>query len=289
MVEPKVVVKILGTAQDGSFPQVNCQCRNCSLIEKNPELKRLAASLAVIMPKKQEWHLIDATPDMREQLRIVNESYLRLMNSICLTHAHIGHYTGLMFLGKEVLSTAGLPVYAGKEMGEMLACNVPWKQLIDLNNIDIRFFYSNKSFILNEQVKITPFEVPHRNEFSETFGLMITGNEKQLLYIPDIDGWEISNFDIREMVAQADYCLLDGTFFSKDELSARGRDYKQVPHPLMTDTIEMLKDVIRDSGTKVYFTHLNHTNPAVDPHSKVFTLIQNYGFFVAEEGMAFSL
>lgn len=287
----QVVVKVLGTAQDGGAPQANCQCENCKRSCENPMLRRFASSLAVVVPDKKKWHLLDATPDMREQLRLLNRDFpgLGLMSSILLTHAHIGHYTGLMFLGKEALSTSNLPVYAGEEMGELLATHVPWKPLVDLNNIAIRHLYPNKSFILDGQAKVLPFEVPHRNEFSKTFGMMISGKQKQLLYIPDIDSWDLWKTDLRKMVAQADYCLLDGTFFSENEMVQIGRDFKQIPHPLMTTTMELLKDVESNHQTKVYFTHMNHTNPAMDPNSKATAEIRKKGFYIATEGMTFAL
>ena len=291
MESDQVVVKVLGTAQDGGIPQANCQCVNCKSCEDDPSLRRLVASLAVIEPEEDQWHLLDATPDMREQLRIINRSYPRmgLMSSILLTHAHIGHYTGLIYLGKEALSTSELQVYAGEKMEELLCNHIPWKQLVDLKNIQIRPIQAAKPLMLDGRVKVLPFEVPHRNEFSKTFGMMIIGEQKKLLYIPDIDGWSLWNRNIRELASEADYCLLDGTFFSKDDLAEIGRDMAQVQHPLMTTTMDMLQDLVRNQQTKVYFTHLNHTNPAINPSSEAATLIREKGFSIAAEGMTFKL
>lgn len=286
-----VVIKVLGTAQDGGVPQVGCTCEHCKVIETRPELKRLAASLAIILPEAEKWYLVDATPDMREQLGFIKKDYpnLGLMDSVLLTHAHIGHYPGLMFLGKEVISTKGLPVYTGEEMGEFLMNHAPWKQLVELKNINIQSIYPNETFYFDNEVRIVPFEVPHRNEYSKTFGMIISGKEKRLLYIPDIDRWEQWDMDLREVVTKVDYCLLDGTFFSESELAVSGRDYKEIPHPLISITMNLLKDVAQRGNTEIYFTHLNHTNPAVDPKSQVTTMIENNGFYVAQEGMSIIL
>ncbi|TCP29602.1 pyrroloquinoline quinone biosynthesis protein B [Scopulibacillus darangshiensis] len=285
----KAVIKVLGTAQDGGVPQANCTCDHCLATYENPKLKRFAAALAVILPNKQRWHLIDATPDLREQMATLRQHKLGLMDSVLLTHAHIGHYTGLMFLGKESISTKRLPVYADDTLKKFLSAHAPWKQLIDLENIRVKSMQANETFEIDDHVTITPLEVPHRNEYSNTFGFIISGTNKKLLYIPDIDSWEVWQQDIRHVAAEMDYCLLDGTFYSEQELEKMGRTYKEVPHPLLTHTMDLLQEVASNGKTKVYFTHFNHTNAAIDPNSEVREIIKSRGFFVAEEGMEIPL
>ncbi|WP_257350957.1 MBL fold metallo-hydrolase [Pseudalkalibacillus decolorationis] len=289
--QTKVIVKVLGTAQDGGVPHPNCSCEHCQLSDHRPELRRLASSLAIILPDLKKWHLVDATPDMREQLTFLKRSHpeLGLMDSVLLTHAHIGHYTGLMFLGKEVISTKHLPVYAGQEMQDFLASHAPWKQLVDLQNINLESIWPDEVLVLDNAVKVTPLQVPHRNEYAKTFGFVISGKVKKLLYIPDIDRWEQWDRDLQEISSSVDYCLVDGTFFSEQELTDAGRDYKHIPHPLMSTTMDLLANLVQNSKTKVYFTHFNHTNPAVNPDSDVTAMIRSKGFEIAEEGMEFQL
>ncbi|MFM1650490.1 MBL fold metallo-hydrolase [Brevibacillus sp. B_LB10_24] len=291
MEKDQVIVKVIGTAQDAGIPHIHCRCEHCRRAWEQPQLRRYPAALAVIVPGNQTWHLIDATPDIASQMEVVRSAFpaLGLMNSVVLTHAHLGHYTGLMYLGREAMATKGVPVYAGSKMADTLRTNVPWKQLVDLENISITTIFAGQTFELDTDLLVTPLEVPHRNEYSETFGFIFSGRNKRLLYIPDIDRWELWDQDLRELVASVDYCLLDATFYSEAELAARGRDYREIPHPCLTATMELLQDTVKAAGTKVYFTHFNHTNPVVDPEHQVRDAIKENGFFIAEEGMEFFL
>ena len=65
-------------------------------------------------------------------------------------------------------------------------------------------------------LQITPILVPHRDEFSETVGYYIKGKEKTLLFIPDIDKWYRWETDIRELVKEVDYALLDASFLQTE-------------------------------------------------------------------------
>lgn len=281
----EVIVNIIGTAQDAGVPHPNCFCKNCIKALAGQKFRRRAASLAIILPNSNEWHLIDATPDLKEQMAFVQMEFglqKKLMKSIWLTHAHIGHYPGLMFLGKEAIGAKGTSVYCGEKMKHLLENHVPWKQLVDLENILPKEITLEKSYQLSSQVRITPLDVPHRNEYSETYAFLIKGPTRKLLYIPDIDRWDEWDKDIYKMAMEADICLLDGTFYSKEEIENMGRDYKEIPHPVMTETMDRLQDLVKD--TEIYFTHFNHSNPVIDSDSSCFKLVNQRGFLVAEEG-----
>ncbi len=289
----KVMLQVLGTAQDAGVPQPNCYCANCIRAMEDPAWKRRAASLAVVLPEAKKWHLIDASPDFKEQLIMMQRTFGlegRVMDSIWLTHAHIGHYPGLIYLGKEAMSTSDVPVYAGRKMKHMLEANVPWRQLTDLGNIRISEILDRQPVQLADGVTITPFDVPHRNEFSETFGFRIEGPQKTVLYIPDIDNWDEWGTDVLDACRQADICLLDATFFSAGDLADSGRsdrDLGDIPHPFITDTIDRLKAVAGE--TEIYFTHFNHSNPVLDPASDARRFVEDNGFRIAEEGMVLEI
>lgn len=290
-----VRIKVLGTAQDAGVPHPNCSCSNCIAAKDNPDKRRYAASLAIIFPDYNSWHLIDATPDIREQMDMVVSSFpnMGMVSSIILTHAHIGHYTGLMFLGKEAISSKNLPVYAGEKMSEFLRKNAPWNQLIHLKNIKVKEFKQDNEFTIEShtstKVKVTPIEVPHRNEYSETYGFLITGEKKKLLYIPDIDRWEKFTKDIVKVATMADICLLDATFYSANEISSFGRDYNEIPHPLIEDTMDLLQGLVDEKQTKVFFTHFNHTNPVIKNSTDAYENIIKRGFHILEEEMEFDI
>ncbi|WP_252504318.1 MBL fold metallo-hydrolase [Sporosarcina sp. Marseille-Q4943] len=286
----KVILHVLGTAQDAGLPHPNCFCKNCTEAIENPSFRRTAASLAIVLPEEKAWHLIDATPDMKEQMARVQMKHNlqgQLMSSIFLTHAHLGHYPGLLFLGREAIGAKKIPVLAGVKMKNLLEEQAPWSQLTKLHNIDLQEMHDGQAIEVSPDVTVTPVDVPHRNEFSETFAFWITGTKKKVLYIPDIDRWEQWDKDIYEACKEADICLLDGTFHSPEDLAKIGRDYREIPHPLMTETMERLQDLV--DQTEIYFIHLNHSNPALDRDRTVRKELEMKGFHIAEEGMEFVL
>ena len=165
--------------------------------------------------------------------------------------------------------------------------NAPFTQLVELNNIQLQKLEEDASIQLKRNLSITPFLVPHRNEFSETVGFKIQSINKSLLYIPDIDSWDTWDLDINDLICKNDILLLDGTFFNNEELP--GRNLQDVPHPFLQESLQkfsLLEEVDRD---KVYFTHLNHSNPVIQISSLERSEIINQGCHIAEDGMLFAL
>jgi len=292
--ETEVLVKVLGTAQDGGLPQIGCYCRNCIRAREDQRFSRLISSLAILDLKEKKYFILDATPDIRVQshmaltrLSLEQHGRKNSPHAIILSHAHIGHYTGLMFFGYEAMSTHKLPVYCSPRLRSFLTKNGPWSQLVRLENISLFTLSFEKILFLTPRISISSFLVPHRDEYSDTLGFIIAGKKKKLLYIPDIQSWEAWNRSIVEETKKVDYGLLDGTFFCSEELP--GRNLTKIGHPFITTSLETLKDVAKKGKTKIYFTHLNHTNLALDPEGKALKEIKTKGFNLASDGMEFFL
>jgi len=275
----------LGIAQDGGAPHAACTKDCCINKWDNPKLHNQVSSLGIVDPSTNEVWMIDATPDFSLQLNALTMDQKRTFKGVFLTHAHIGHYTGLIHLGREVMGAKQIPVYAMPKMKTFLSTNGPWSQLVDLNNIDIKNLQNNTKIQLNDNLSITPFIVPHRDEFSETVGYRIHGPNKSLIFIPDIDKWEKWSQNIKDVVEDNDFSLLDGTFYDINELP--GRDMSKIPHPFIIESIEVLDDINNKSG--VHFIHLNHTNPVLSSDSKATDFIKKQGFSIAEKYQEFSL
>jgi len=278
-------VVVLGIAQDGGAPHAACTKECCIHKWDNPQLHNQVSSIGIVDPLTNEVWIIDATPDFSVQLNTLTIEQKSVFKGVFLTHAHIGHYTGLIHLGREVMGAKEIPVYAMPKMEIFLTNNGPWSQLIELNNIDIKSLKNNTSISLNDNLSITPFLVPHRDEFSETVGYKIQGPNKSLIFIPDIDKWEKWNIDIQDMVQENDFSLLDGTFYDINELP--GRDMSKIPHPFIVETFKVLEKVKNKSS--VHFIHLNHTNPALNTSSNATKEIRKNGFNVAKRNQKFNL
>ncbi|MFT5038973.1 MAG: pyrroloquinoline quinone biosynthesis protein B, partial [Flavobacteriaceae bacterium] len=161
---------VLGVAQDAGFPQAGCYKPHCMPGWEKPETKIGATSLALIDPASKKKYIFEATPDFPEQLFMLEQEAPTdefELSGIFITHAHIGHYTGLMYLGREVIGADQMPVYVMPKMKRYLTNNGPWSQLIDLNNIELMTL-NNRSVVELSNLKVMPFIVPHRDEFSET-------------------------------------------------------------------------------------------------------------------------
>ena len=282
-------IYILGVAQDAGFPQAGCYRPHCMPGWNDPERKITATSLGLIDPSSKKKYIFEATPDLPEQLFLLEQEAPSddfSLNGIFITHAHIGHYTGLMYLGREAMGAKGLPVYVMPKMEQYLRENGPWSQLIAFNNISLIPLRNDRSEVLNN-LKVTPFLVPHRDEFSETVGYSIQGPKKTALFIPDINKWSQWKENILERIQLVDYALIDATFYDNNELP--GRDMSTIPHPFVVETMATLSLLPREQREKVWFIHMNHTNPLLNSNSDQAQEVRAQGFNIASTGLRLKL
>lgn len=281
--EPVPEAVVLGVAQDGGVPHLGCRQALCMEAHRDPSKRKLVASLGLVDPAAGKRFVIDATPDFREQV----ERLGGLPDGILLTHAHIGHYLGLAQLGREVLGAKRLPVYCTPSMARFLRGNGPWKRLVSLENIEIREVAPGVEFALTPSLRATAITVPHRDEDSDTVAWVVSGPARKLLWLPDIDKWEKWDRAIEEIVrAESLLAFVDGTFFSEDEIP--GRSIRDIPHPLVPETIARFGGTAPAPPARIFFVHLNHTNRLFWDVSTRRDL-ERKGFGIAEEGARFPL
>ena len=149
--EPYIVV--LGIAQDGGYPQTGCHKNCCKAFYEGKEPRHYVSCLGIVDPASGERWMIDATPDFPEQLHLFDSIAPSEgqpgLTGIFLSHTHIGHYTGLMYLGREVMGAKNVPVYALPKMKAFLEHNGPWDLLVRLKNIELREMAAEKEIRLN--------------------------------------------------------------------------------------------------------------------------------------------
>lgn len=280
-------ITVLGIAQDAGFPQAGCEGDHCSLVYSGKTPQRSVVSLGLTDPGPHLSWIFEATPDFTRQHRILNKvSNGSIFSGIFLTHAHIGHYTGLMYTGREAMGTKETPVYALPEMRKFLSSNGPWSQLVTQRNILLKELQEDHPVQLSSELEVTAFRVPHRDEFSETAGFLIRSNQTSVLFIPDINKWHIWDTDIRELIQQVDHAFLDATFFDAAELP--GRDMSEIPHPYVEESMKLFGNLPAEEKKKIIFIHFNHTNPLIldGPERKQ---VEEAGYRVAFEGMRITL
>lgn len=282
---------ILGTIQDAGSPQIGCKKECCAHLFNEPDSSRQIVSLGLIDVPNEKTYLFEATPDIVQQMKRLtqfeSQNEKEIVDGIFLTHAHIGHYTGLMYLGKEAMNANNVPVYAMPRMIDFLRNNGPWDQLVKTNNIELSTLEKDKGIKVSEEIQITPFLVPHRDEYSETVGYRIQGPSKSALFIPDIDKWEKWEKDIVEEIRRVDYAFLDATFFSGKEMN--NRDISEIPHPFIIESLEKFKDLDPKDKNKIIFIHFNHTNPVINLESEEAKEVIELGYNIGQNNDVFEL
>jgi pyrroloquinoline quinone biosynthesis protein B len=278
---PQQFIVVLGIAQDAGYPQPYCGKACCEAVAKGKEKRRHVTCLGIVDKETQQVFMLEATPDFTEQEHILRgylDDKTQPISGILVTHAHIGHYTGLMYLGREAIGAKETPVFAMPKMKTFLENNAPWSQLVSLKNIKIKPLTADSTVFLTKNIRIKPIIVPHRDEFSETVGFVIENKNKRILFIPDIDKWSKWQRDIVAEVGKVDLALLDATFYQNGEIP---RDMSEVPHPFISETMELFKN--SKDKSKIKFIHFNHTNPVLR-QTKEREAVLKQGFGVCTEG-----
>jgi len=274
----KTIARVVGSAQDGGVPQVGCHCTRCNYARANPEHARYPASLAIVSPSGKLL-VVDVTPSLPQQLDLLRDLFPRrqklLPDAVLLTHAHVGHYAGLIFFGREIASTKGLPVYCTPRMRHFLESNKPYRYIVERGEIQIKDLKCGETLIYDRALHIIPVEVPHRNEDAETLAFIVK-SKRSLFYAPDFDRYTET---IDRCVRDSDISILDGCFWSREELL--NRVYDEILHPTIMESRERL----RGYENRVIFTHLNHTNPVLDRDSLLRAELEKQGFRIAKEGL----
>jgi pyrroloquinoline quinone biosynthesis protein B len=283
--DDSVFAVVLGEMQDAGLPHIGCRCPACVSGRAG-----YAACLAVVDARGANTavYLLDATPDVKHQLALLadylgphRERPFRFNppDAIFLTHAHLGHVGGLPQFGPEAMAAAGLPVYASARLVTLLQETRLWSPV--LANLDLRPFAPNRPITLGTDLALTPIPVPHRDEWQVgTFAFLLQGPNRTLLYLPDIDDWQL--WPEAKMVLDAvDTAVVDACFYSLDELNGR----PPVAHPLILGTLAFFAGWPGD----LVLTHFNHTNPVLVKGSEAETAVLQAGARLAYRGMRFRL
>ena len=281
-------IYVLGNVQDAGLPHIGCESKIC-LDAFNENKQHYVTSIALIDKENQEYSLFDVTPNITEQLLMISRDIFEqfiLPNNIFITHAHIGHYTGLMYFGREALGSKGIKVNVLPRMYNFISNNGPWSQLVKLGNISLNKINFRDNIEIKPNLSVIPIQVPHRDEFSETSAFLIQGPNKAALYLPDIDKWSKWSISLIEILKNVDYAFIDATFYTNDEIN---RDIDEIPHPLVIETMDLLSELSVYQKDKVYFIHMNHTNQMLNSNSDITKDVLSKGFNIARLGQKFYL
>ena len=276
-------ITVLGIAQDGGRPQPGCQRLCCKDLSESDY--RSPVSLG-IKTENGTTILIEATRDLGRQLLTFGEPRI---DRLFLTHAHLGHVDGLGLFGRETMSARGIPLHSSSSMQSLIKSTPAWAILLEQGVFNL----TEIGQVEIDDVVIESIAIPHRAELSDMHAFVIRGKDHSVLFLPDHDSWDQTlsahnASSIREWLNNLaiTHALLDGTFWSGDEL--QGRDMSVVPHPTIQDSLMRLGEK-KIEDPEIYFTHLNHTNPALQENSAEYQKIIQLGWKVSSEGQRINL
>jgi pyrroloquinoline quinone biosynthesis protein B len=295
-------IRVLGSAAGGGVPQWNCACPNCRAARDNPHLRRFQASVAV-SADGERWLLANVTPDIRHQIDLFEKlaphaARRSPIAAVALTDANIDHALGLL----ELRQAERLSVYSTETVRDVVlagssALRVFSKPPHEWHIIADSPVHVNDASGLPMGLRVRAIDVggltPQydggRQATGATSAILISDGTERMVYAPTLG--TINNTLSREL-ALADAAFLDGTFFTDHELSMQAlgtRTARQMGHLPVSGDGGILHAVIGLGGKHRYFTHINNTNPVLDPMSDAARAVREAGWALAEDGFTFTL
>ena len=309
-------VKILGSAAGGGFPQWNCACRNCSGLRATTLRARPRTQMQIAFsPDDHTWFLVGASPDLRTQLLSASELAPNPdrpgqvpIGGVFLPSADVDMVMGLLHLREFqsffVFATAGVQralrsenrIFKALERGDP---PVQWQTLSGKGRLGCHLSESpgeSPTFVCNT----TPLGGDYPDYVSEellraasaddaTIGFLFEAQDKRVFIAPSLAG---HTAEWQKLAASADLTLLDGTFWSNDELRRTGRTNKtarEIGHLPLSGADGMLAQFPAEARGRKILLHINNTNPILDEDSPEHRAVLEAGFEIAYDGLTISL
>jgi pyrroloquinoline quinone biosynthesis protein B len=298
-------VAILGSAAGGGVPQWNCRCPVCSLFwAGDARVEARTQSSIAVSADNQHWVLINASPDLRQQILNTPKLHPRHgarhspIKAVVLTNADIDHIAGLLVLRERQAFT----VYATAKNHAILAQNSVF-QVLASDVVERSTMVMDHPFDIGFGLRVRAFTVPGKvalfmeqnddvriGDVSETtIGLEVSAHGKRVVYIP---GCAETNETVRDRASGADLLLYDGTTFTDDEMPKLGlspKTARRMGHTPITGPGGSLHAFDGLSIRQKAYIHINNTNPILIDGSDARRAVEAAGWAVTRDGMMFSL
>ncbi|MEX3980185.1 pyrroloquinoline quinone biosynthesis protein PqqB [Paraburkholderia sp. EG287A] len=305
-------IRILGSGAGGGLPQWNCNCANCRRARQacGDVLPRTQSSIAV-SGDGVDWVLVNASPDLLAQLRShpdlqpARATRDSALAAVVLTDAQIDHVTGLLMLRER---TSPLPLYACAPVLDDLSGGLPLVPLLGhYCGVEAHAVSPGEPFTIAACAGLRFTALPVESKpppYSPRREASAPGDNIALL-IEDVaagtcafyaPGLAQMSTDVLGTMRRADLVLVDGTFWTTTEMIDLGLSTKHAAdmghlaqrggdgRPGMIDWLDTLP-----RGTRKVLTHINNTNPILDPHSVEHAQLRAHGIDVAHDGMQFQV
>ena len=302
---------ILGASAGGGFPQWNCNCRNCAgLRDGSVRAKpRTQSSICVSTDDGQDWALLNASPDILQQIKATPELQPNRalrdtgIGGILLVDGQIDHATGLFMLREQ---KSKMPLWCAEPVYEDLTTGNPVLRVLEhycgVDRHDIPLDGTPFAMpgvagiefsVLPLSSKAAPYS-PHREASGDgdNVGVSITDqrNGGKLFYAP---GLGARTPEVFARMAEADCVMVDGTFWTDDEMIVAGlstktaRDIGHLPQSGPGGMMDWLDELPKQ--VRKILIHINNTNPIIDENSPQRAELTRRGIEVAEDGTRISI
>ncbi len=272
------------------MPHLGCEAPCCTDMRRRGEVEH-PCSLGIRDRRTGSLLLIEATPAIESQIAMLHSVSggerppRRPVDAVLLTHAHIGHYAGLMHLGQEVAAVDAVPVHCTVRMADFIRHNAPWSGVAAAGHIVLHAHEPGEVGVVTFEplpgLRVEAVRVPHRDDYSDTVAFKVHGPARSLLWAPDVDQWGRHEDLLDGLLADVDLAFLDATFYSEDECP--GRDLSRIPHPFVGETMELLAERAAASPGSLRLMHFNHSNPVLHEPELAKSIVER-GFAIAETG-----
>ncbi|UMY16928.1 pyrroloquinoline quinone biosynthesis protein PqqB [Methylobacterium organophilum] len=295
---------VLGSAAGGGIPQWNCRCSICALAwAGDPRVKPRTQSSIAVSPDGDRWLLVNASPDIRQQIQAVPEMHPRQglrhspIHAVLLTNGDVDHVAGLLTLREgqpfTLYGTAGiLGSINENRVFDVMAADKVTRQPIALND----------GFEPVPGLRVTLFAVPGKvplwledasmqigAETETTVGAMIEAGGKRLAYIP---GCARVTEDLKARIEGVDALLFDGTVLEDDDMIRAGVGTKtgwRMGHLPMNGETGSIAALAQTTIGRRIFVHINNTNPVLIEDSPERASVEARGWIVGHDGLTLAL
>jgi pyrroloquinoline quinone biosynthesis protein B len=304
-------VKILGSAAGGGFPQWNCSCIQCSGVRSGSLRARARTQTqAAVTPDGSHWFLLNASPDLRQQIVSCPElapspgSRNSPIHAVVLTSADVDAVMGLLHLRE----FQPLQIFSTIAVRRILTEENALFRVLKRSNPPVRW----ESLPLDRLVPLLPASPAEkkpglfckalslggdfpdyisdslRNGLSSeeaVVGITLVSKEKKLFFAPNLPG---TGDHWQRNIEESDLAMVDGTFWRDDELSAIQKGTKtarQMGHLPLWGERGLLRIPFRPMKTKRVLIHVNNTNPILNEDSREARFVRDAGWEIAYDGM----
>jgi pyrroloquinoline quinone biosynthesis protein B len=272
-------ITVLGAADDGGIPHLNCECKACTQARKNNEVD-YPTSLRLTGTSADQTLIFEASAELRHTIENIPDAF-------CISHDYGGSTAGLFSLGNEVTGANSVKIYCSEEFGSLIRSGGLYDRLLTNNNLEIEPVQHGEDRQI-AYCDITFFELEFDHGKTNPLAYKISGADEvgnDLFYAPKIQNIESGN--ILEIIKEVDIALIDGHYWSQAGETRAGHLPRNIPRYM--DVIDNNLDNTDEDGeleTEIYFLNINHTNKVLHDHDRLKS-IQERGYDICNEGQDF--